>query len=342
MTDRYSRQILFNPIGEAGQHQLGGARVLLVGCGALGSVIADSLVRAGVGFLRIVDRDYVELNNLQRQVLFDEADVQDCLPKAVAAQQKLGRINSAVTVEAVVDDCNAGNAAALASQCNLILDGTDNFDTRYLINDLAIRESIPWIYGACVSATGLVMPVLPGDTPCLQCLFEKAPPPGMSPTCDTAGVLGPTVGVVASLQACEALKILSGNSAAVTRKLVQIDLWSGRIVSLNVGTAPADTCACCGSRRFDYLEGNAGQQATTLCGRNAVQINLPASKAVDLDHLAKSLQNVTSTPVRVNAFMLQAEIDDHHITVFASGRAIIKGTSRIDEARAIYARYVGA
>jgi len=209
--DRYSRQILFDKIGEAGQRRLLDARVLLVGCGALGTVLANTLVRAGVGFLRIADRDFIELNNLQRQVLFDEADVRDHLPKAEAAARKLRAINSQVTIDPVIADVNHQNIERLAEGADLLLDGTDNFETRFLINDLAIKTKRPWIYGAAIGANGLVLPIIPGETPCLRCVFEEPPPAGSSPTCDTVGVLGPTVAIVAAYQAGEAIKILSGN-----------------------------------------------------------------------------------------------------------------------------------
>ena len=338
--DRYSRQTLFEPIGEQGQKRLAESRVTLIGCGALGSVLSDTLVRAGVGFLRIIDRDFLELNNLQRQVLFDEQDVADHLPKAEAARRKLNRINSGVTVDAVVDDANNTNIEAFIEGADLILDGTDNSETRYLINEVAVKHKLPWIYGACVSATGLTMPMIPGRTPCLKCLFEQAPPPEMSPTCDTVGVLGPVVGIVAGLQAAEALKILSGNLDAVTRKLTSIDVWAGRIVQMNVNDA-AEDCACCRRGVYEYLDGDAGQQAAVLCGRDAVQINQARRRKLDLAALARKIRHAARGSVTVNDFMLQARLDGLEVTIFPTGRAIIKGTKDISRARSLHAKYIG-
>ncbi len=330
----------FEPIGESGQRRLLNARVSLIGCGALGSVLAETLCRAGVGFLRIADRDFLELSNLQRQVLFDESDVAQRLPKAEAARRKLGRINAQVTVEALVEDVNCGNVASIIDGADLILDGTDNFETRFLINDVAIKHGVPWIYGACVSATGLMMPILPGETPCLQCVFESAPPPELSPTCDTVGVIGPVVGVVAGLQAAEALKILCGRLDAVSRKLTTVDLWAGRLVTLDVGPAPGPTCPCCGLRQFQYLDGARHQSVAVLCGRDAVQINPPHPAQLHLGTLAEKLAPVSAW-VTHNAYLLQARIGELEIAVFPSGRTIVKGTHNASEARSLVARYVG-
>lgn len=254
--DRYSRQILFDRIGEAGQRRLGEARVTLIGCGGLGSVLANTLVRAGVGFLRIVDRDFIELDNLQRQVLFDEQDVAADLPKAEAAARKLRVINSTVAVEPVVADFNPANAEALCRDTQLILDGTDNLETRFLINDVAVKLERPWVYGACIAAEGLVMPIVPHDTPCLRCVWEDAPLPGVLPTSGTVGVLGPVANIVASLQAVEAFKLLLGRRDELSRNLVTIDVWSGRVRRLNVQPAYEDgDCRCCKQGHFDYLAG---------------------------------------------------------------------------------------
>lgn len=341
-SDRYSRQTLFEPVGEEGQKRLEQSRAVLVGCGALGTVLANTLVRAGVGHLRICDRDYIEPNNLQRQVLFDENDIAENLPKAEAARRKLNAINSAVTVEATVCDVNHRNIESLIDSADIILDGTDNFETRYLLNDASVSRSIPWVYGAVIGATGLVLPVLPGETPCLRCIFESAPPPEMSPTCDTAGVIGPAVNVVASLQAVEAIKILIGDRESVTRLLISIDVWSQRFVGLNVGDRVED-CPCCGREEYDYLSGRLSADTTTLCGRDAVQV-LPVSRdhRIDFDAVADKLATVADAPISRSPFMLKATVKAHTITVFADGRAIIKGTKKPDEARSIYARYVGA
>lgn len=338
---RYSRQVLFEPIGAAGQKRLTLSHVALIGCGALGTVLANTLVRAGVGNLRIVDRDFVELDNLQRQVLFDEHDLASNLPKAEAAARKLRKINSSVAVEAVVADVHPGNVEALCSDVDLILDGTDNFETRFLINDVAVKHAIPWVYGACVAAEGLVMPILPGKTACLRCVWEEAPPPGMSPTCDTAGVLGSIVNIVASFQAVEAMKILVGKLDAVNRELLTIDAWSGRVRGMNMQQArEAGNCACCKQKRFDFLAGERISAAVTLCGRDAVQIS-PADGAtrINLRQIADRLRNQRAVS---NEFLLKFTVDNLAITVFADGRAIVKGTRDATVARSVYAKYVGA
>ncbi|GMV97838.1 MAG: ThiF family adenylyltransferase [Phycisphaerae bacterium] len=340
---RYSRQMLFEPVGEEGQRRLMESRVTLIGCGALGTVLANTLVRAGVGFLRVVDRDFIESNNLQRQVLFDEDDIAGNLPKAEAARRKLGRINSKVAVEAVVTDVNHRNIEQLGEGADLLLDGTDNFETRFLINDLAVKTRRPWVYGACIGATGLAMPILPNDTPCLRCVFESAPPPEMNPTCDTAGVLGPVVNIVASFQALEAMKILMGRTEAVVRRLLNFDAWDGRYSLLNVQKAyDQGDCPCCKQKRFEYLEGRFGSSATTLCGRNAVQITPPGGLKVDFRTIAEKMKAAAGAEPRFNAFMLKADVAPYEITVFADGRAIIKGTNKPDEAKSVYARYIGA
>lgn len=340
---RYSRQMLYGPMGEEGQRRLLGSRVTLIGCGALGSVLANTLVRAGVGFLRIVDRDYLELNNLQRQSLFDEDDIAGNLPKAEAARRKLTRINSRIDIEAVVADATHRNIEQLAEGADLLLDGTDNFETRFLINDLCVKTTRPWVYGAVIGAKGLAMPVLPHETPCLRCVFESAPPPELNPTCDTAGVLGPAVNIVASFQALEALKILAGRREAVTRKLLSFDLWEGRFSLLNVQKAYDEgDCPCCKRRRFEYLDGHFGSSAMTLCGRDAVQVAPPAGLRIDFAVIAEKMRAVASAEPRFNAFMLKAMMGSCEVTVFADGRAIIRGTSKPEEAKSIYAKYVGA
>lgn len=336
--------MLFAPLGVEGQQRLRQARVLLVGVGALGTHQADALVRAGLGFLRIVDRDFIEPNNLQRQSLFDEADIAAGLPKAEAARRKLARINSAVTVEAAVADANFANIESLAADCGLLLDGTDNFETRYLINDLAVKTGRPWIYGAAVGATGLEMAILPKPqsptTPCIRCIFEDRPPPEANPTCDTAGVLGPVVAMVADLQALDAIKILTGHADTVLRKLTHIDGWAGRVVQLDMGAARAD-CPCCGKANFEFLSGRLAGGAVSLCGRNAVQVAAPqAAGRVDFARLAERLRAVA--PATFNDYMLRFNVDALSVTVFSDGRAIIAGTHDPAAARAIYARYVGS
>lgn len=339
---RYSRQILFGPIGPEGQQRLAESRVVIVGCGALGSTLAETLVRSGVGFVRICDRDFVELDNLQRQTLFDEDDVAAALPKAEAARRKLVRINSQVTVEGIVTDVNPSNIERLTDGSHLILDGTDNFETRYLINDVAVKHRRPWVYGAAVASSGLCLAVLPGVTPCLRCIFEEAPPPEETPTCETVGVLGTLVRVVASLQATEALKILMGRLDDVNRHLVSLDIWSGRFTAMHVGDAAdrAD-CACCRHHRYEYLSGARFSVASHLCGRDAVQVHRKGEHAVDLPALADRLRPVARGDVLVNSFLLKVAIDAFELTVFPDGRAIIKGTNSPDTAKTLYARYVG-
>ena len=339
---RYSRQILYDKIGEEGQRRLAASRVALIGCGALGSVLANTLVRAGVGFLRICDRDFIERDNLQRQVLFDEDDIAANLPKAEAAAAKLARINSSVTVEPVVTDVNSGNVERLVEDVELMLDGTDNFETRYLINDLAVKTERPWIYGAVIGATGLCMTIIPQDTPCLRCVFDEAPPPELNPTCDTAGVLATAVNVVASLQATETLKLLVGRKDEINRHLVHIDVWSGRFASMKVqSTREHGDCPCCKRKQFPYLTGELGSTTATLCGRNAVQVHIAQGASIDFTAMEKKLERVASGPVRSNRFMLRARLDGYELTLFPDGRAIIKGTDDPDKARTLYAKYLG-
>lgn len=340
---RYSRQILLETIGKDGQRRLGEARVLLVGCGALGSVLANTLVRAGVGFMRICDRDFLELNNLQRQVLFDEDDLAANLPKAEAAAAKLRRINSDVVIDARVCDVNAGNVEPLADDVQLILDGTDNFETRFLINDYCVKNARPWVYGAVIETAGLCMTILPHETPCLRCVFDEAPPAEFNPTCDTVGVLATVVNVVAGLQATEALKLLTGRAAEINRNLTSVDVWTGRFMNLNVQAAlDSGNCRCCKEGEYEYLSGRRGSSAVTLCGRNAVQVHLRSSVQVDFQAVAERLRSVASGPVRTNAYLVKAAVGDVEITLFADGRAIIAGTNDPEKARAVYAKYVGA
>lgn len=336
---RYSRQILFDGIGKDGQACIMAARVALVGCGALGTVQASILVRAGVGTLRIIDRDFVEESNLQRQILFDENDVRDLVPKAVAAERKLRAANSLVRIEGIVEDVNPSTIGRLLNGFDLIVDASDNFDVRYLVNDYAVKTGIPWVYGACVGSYGLTFPILPGETACLQCVFESAPPAGFSPTCDTAGVIGPIVGTIASMQAAEALKILAGRRDKVNRRITAYDLWENRRDDFDL--PPRDPgCVCCGQRKFEYLEGTRGADVMTLCGRNSVQICQRTHTRVDLDALARRLTPLGA--LEKNRFLLRANIDDYQLTIFANGRAIISGTYDLALAKSLYSRYVGA
>lgn len=335
--NRYSRQVLFKPLGEAGQARLKAARVTLVGLGALGSTIAGHLARAGVGFLRLCDRDFVELDNLQRQALYDEEDVKAALPKAAAAARKLARVNSEVRLEPRVSDVNYANAEELARDVDLVLDGTDNFETRFVLNDACVKLRKPWVYGGCVGSYGMVMAVRPGEGPCFACLLGEMPPPGSSPTCDTAGVLNTAVGVVASLQANEAVKILSGHPEALAGGLQTLDVWSNAFHLVKVPRAP--NCETCVQGRFKYLEASPGG-ATSLCGRNAVQVVPPPGAKLDLAEAERRLSPLG--PVRRNEYLLKFSADNCELTIFPDARAIVQGTDDVARARSLYAKYVGA
>ena len=336
--DRYSRQIRFAPIGEAGQRQLASSRVLLVGLGALGTVAADQIVRAGVGFVRLVDRDFVELSNLQRQSLFDEEDVRNNLPKAAAAQAKLHRVNSSVQIEAEVDDVNPSNIEDYLADVDLVLDALDNFETRFVVNDACAKHRKPWIYTAAVGSYGLVMPVLPGVTPCLRCLLGSLPAPGTSPTCETAGVLAPITHIIASIQAAEALKFLTGNLDPADIRLTAYDVWSHRFQRIDVGTDCMATCPVCSEGKFEYLNGNP-LRTITLCGRNAVQL-IPGVKGdINFEELSRSI--AAFGPVQFNDFLLRCSSPPYEITLFKDGRAIVKGTDEASLARSVYSKMIG-
>jgi adenylyltransferase/sulfurtransferase len=338
--ERYSRQMRFYGVAEEGQRRLLHSHVTLCGCGALGTVIANALVRAGVGHLRLVDRDFIETSNLQRQVLFDEHDVAENLPKAEAAARKLTAINSSVYVEPVVTDIDRTNILDLVHDADLILDGTDNFEIRYLINDAAVKLGKPWVYGGCIGSHGQTMTILPGETPCLRCVFEAAPAPGEAGTCETAGVLSPIVNIVASYQVTEALKILTGRRDKVNRDLIYLDVWEN--IQRRIKVAPLlgkVDCPCCRRRRFEWLEGEQGSHTTSLCGRNAVQVAHRTPVRLNFEELAGHLEKLGA--VSYNRFLLKFTTDGHEFTVFPDGRAIIKGTSDVDKARTLYAKYIG-
>jgi adenylyltransferase/sulfurtransferase len=339
--DRYSRQVRFPQLGEEGQRALLASRVALCGCGALGTVLANHLARAGVGSIRVIDRDFIETHNLQRQVLFDEQDVADNLPKAEAAARKMRAINSSIHVEPVVTDLDHTNILDLVGDADLILDGTDNFETRYLINDAAVKLGKPWIFGGVIGSEGQTMTIIPGKTPCLRCLIESAPPPGMTPTCETAGVLGPAVAVIASFEAIEAIKLLAGRLEALNDHLIMVDLWDWSFRQLKVANLLGKVdCPCCGHRRFEWLDGSMGSHTTTLCGRNAVQVAARRPEPLDFVDMARRLAALGE--VRHNAFMLRFAADGYEFTVFPDGRAIIKGTNDITRARSLYAQFVGS
>jgi adenylyltransferase/sulfurtransferase len=338
---RYDRQARFTPLGEDGQRRLAEGRALVCGCGALGSVVSETLVRAGVGTVRIVDRDFLELNNLQRQVLFDEQDVADGLPKAIAAANKLRRINSDVAIEPVVVDVTFRNIAELAGDVDVIVDGTDNFAIRFLLNDFAVKHGTPWIYGGCIGAEGQTMTILPGDTACLACLMADAPPPGTTPTCDTAGILAPIVGVIASIEAAEALKILSRHREAVSRRLTIVDLWDNQVRSVDLSRLREQSdCRVCRHGEYEWLSGERGDSSAALCGRNAVQLAAPAGVSISLENLATRLAGVGR--LERNAYLLRLAVDGYVLTVFPDGRTIVGGTNDFATARTVHARYVGA
>ncbi|MBI4565751.1 MAG: ThiF family adenylyltransferase [Planctomycetes bacterium] len=335
---RYARQALFAPLGQEGQRRLSAARAALVGCGALGTHLAEQLGRAGLGFLRICDRDFVELDNLPRQVLFDEKDAADRLPKSVAAAEKLRRINSALQVDSRIVDVTAANVEALIEDVDLVLDGTDNFETRFLLNDACMKLGTPWVHGGCVGSYGQVMAILPGDTACLRCWLEHLPPPGSGPTCDTAGVLGPAVGVIAALQAAEALKILAGRRDAVHRGTHTIDVWTN--IHQTIGAKRNPDCPSCGRKTFEFLAVRAGSLAMTLCGRDAVHISPAAPARLDLADLERRWAALGRTSR--NPYLARLEADGCELSVFSDGRAIIKGTEDPARAKTLYSKYVGA
>ena len=336
LQERYSRQVLFVPLGEEGQEKLLASRVAIVGCGATGSTLASLLARGGIAYLRIIDRDFVEPSNLQRQNLFDEKDAAESLPKAVAAAAKIGTFNSAITVEPHVTDLRPENADAMLGEVQLILDGTDNFETRYLINDYSVKNFVPWIYTAAVGSYGITMNVLPGETGCLSCLFPQSPS-GVIDTCDTAGILNSAVNFAASIAAAEALKILTGAKDKLRRTLLSCDLWRNERAEV-AASAPAPDCPTCGRREFVHLSGE-GRPHITLCGRNSVQIHEHA-RPIDLAEMSQRL--APHGRVRQNGFMLKFSKEPFEITLFPDGRAIIKGTTDTAVARSLYARYVGS
>ena len=334
--ERYSRQILFRPIGAEGQAKLLRSSVVIIGCGALGTAQANALVRAGVGWVRIVDRDFVEASNLQRQILFDESDAASNLPKAVAAERKLKLINSDVRVEGIVADAESHNIEDLVGGFQLILDGTDNFSTRYLINDVSVKLGIPWIYGAVVASYAATLTVIPSRTPCLACVFPK-PPQGMQDTCETVGVIAPAVAWAASIQVTEALKVLLGRFEELHGSLLACDLWKNRFQQIKPSINSA--CRVCGAREFTHMEASSAP-STTLCGRDAVQISQRDSRGLDLEVLRTRLAKFGV--VRGNEYLLRCYLGEFDLTIFPDGRAIIKGTHDSAVARSLYAKYIGS
>lgn len=338
--ERYSRQILFQHIGEERQKLLMDSYAVVVGCGALGTVSSSYLTRAGIGHIRIIDRDFIEESNLQRQILFDENDIAEGIPKAIAAQRKLRGINTKTNIEGIVTDVNYANIDELTKNADIILDGTDNFETRFLINDFCVKNNIPWIYSACIGSRGVMMNIIPSKTPCLRCVFETMPQMGSFPTCDTAGVIGSIAGVIGSIQVTEAIKILTKNYESINKTLLEIDVWDTRYKQIDVSSLRnLNNCPTCKSHKYRYLEAENGVMTTLICGKNAVQVMYRNISNIDLEKLAKRLASISD--VSSNEFMLKFHVKDHEFTVFPDGRAIITGTNDLSMAKSLYSKYLG-
>jgi adenylyltransferase/sulfurtransferase len=338
VSERYSRQILFNGIGAAGQRRLLESRALIIGCGALGSAHAESLARAGVGKLRIADRDFVEASNLQRQTMFTERDAAERLPKAIAAANHIAEINAEIKGEPEIIDVNHSNIEQLIKDCEVVLDGTDNFATRYLINDACVKHRVNWIYGAAVGSYGVTMTIQPHQTACLRCVFAEAPPAGSAPTCDTAGVIMPIISIISAVQVTEALKLLTHQNESLHGSLMQFDVWRNEWRRINPGP-PSPECPTCGLETFATLEAASGDFAAVLCGRNAVQISPAQTTHLDFEELAERLR--VTGEVKFNDYLLRFRTGDFELTVFQDARSIIRGTSEIKTARSLYAKYIG-
>ena len=339
INERYSRQILFPEIGKAGQQRLLESRVLIVGCGALGASHAEMLSRAGVGHLRIVDRDFVEFTNLQRQTLFKESDAADRLPKAIAARMRIAEINSDIDVEAIVEDVNRSNIEQFLTDVDVVLDGTDNFQIRYLLNDACVKHGKDWVYGAAVSSYGTTMTIIPSETPCLRCIFEDMPDAASAPTCDTAGVIMPIIASISAVQVTEAIKLIVGDRDSLHGSLMQFDLWTSDWRKIRL-SSPNPDCPACGKSQFDFLEAESTEFTAVLCGRNAVQIAASSPVTIDLKQFVEKVSHLTD--VKQNEYLVRFNSGENEITVFRDGRAIVKGTDDISVARSLYARYVGA
>ena len=337
MDDRYSRQILFNGIGEDGQRRLLAARVLIVGCGALGSAHSESLARAGAGHLRIVDRDFVEPSNLQRQTMFTESDAEQRLPKAIAAANHLRQINSEIEIEPHILDINHSSIERLIDGCDVVIDGTDNFATRYLINDACVKHNVNWIYGAAVGSYGVTMTIRPHQTACLRCVFEEAPPAASAPTCDTSGVIMPIINVVSAVQVSEALKLITGKIEDLHGSLMQFDVWRNEWRRIGTGR-PRACCKTCGEGIYETLS-QAGEAAAVLCGRDAIQISPSQPTRINFSSLAERLRRAGE--VKFNEYLLRFKTGKFELTVFQDARSIIRGTDEIATARSLYAKYIG-
>ncbi|WP_407657633.1 ThiF family adenylyltransferase [Mesobacillus jeotgali] len=338
--ERYSRQILFQPIGSEGQEKLLKSSAVIVGMGALGTVISNHLVRSGVGYVRIIDRDLVELSNLQRQTLYDEDDARENLPKVIAAEKKLKKINSEVKVEAIIADLTLDNAEDLLANFDVIVDGTDNFMARYLINDVAVKHGIPWIYGGAVSSRGMFAAIKPGETPCYRCLFPSVPA-GLGETCDSIGVLSPITDIIGSFEAVEALKLLVG--AESNPNLEQMDIWYNSFLQMDVSQGRNPECPACVQHHYEFLDRSSDQQINyaSLCGRNTIQINPRQKTKQDLEKLAGRLKN--NGEIKGNPFLLRFMPDDEiTMVIFQDGRVLVHGTNDTVKAKSYYARYMGS
>jgi molybdopterin-synthase adenylyltransferase len=336
MVGRYSRQTIFQPIGEKGQERIRRSKAVVVGCGALGTVIASALARAGVGYLKVIDRDFIEYHNLQRQLLFDEKDIREGLPKALAAERRLREINSEIRVEGINADVNYTNIERFIEGADVILDGLDNTETRFLINDASLKSGIPWVYGGAIGSTGMTMTIVPGSTPCFRCIAGGPAAPGSTLTCDTGGVISPAPWVIASLQVAEALKIMVG-AANLNPDLLFMDVWEDNFRSFKLSRRK-DCPACQG--KYEFLDGQAGVKATSLCGQNAVQVLNTGTNVISFQTLGERLRSVGT--VRYNEFMFNFDDGSHEMVIFPDGRAIVKNTSDESLARGLYARYIGA
>jgi molybdopterin/thiamine biosynthesis adenylyltransferase len=337
-SERYSRQVLFAGIGAEGQRRLLDSRVVIIGCGALGSAQAESLARAGVGKLGIVDRDFVEFSNLQRQTMFTESDAAERLPKAIACANHIREINSRIEVEPEIADVNHSNIERLIANADVVLDGTDNFATRYLINDACVKHEVDWIYGAAVGSYGVTMTIRPHQTPCLRCIFPEAPPAASAPTCDTAGVIMPIISVVAAVQVSEAIKLLTGKAESLHRSLMQFDVWENEWRRIALAGASED-CSTCARHQYDTLDVEAGEFVAVMCGRHAVQVSPMTTSPVDLAALRRKLESAGE--VKSNDYLLRFRTGEYELTVFPDARSIIRGTDDIATARSLYSKYIG-
>lgn len=336
--DRYKKQIILPDFGEIGQEKLLNSKVAIVGIGALGTVAANNLARVGVGTIKLIDRDYVELSNLQRQMLFDEEDIELGYPKAIAAANKLKKVNSNINILPFVEDLNRENIEGLIKDVDIVIDGTDNFETRFLINEACVKHHIPWVYAGVVGTNGMTMMIIPRETPCFRCMMEEIPPPGSMPTCDTAGILGTVSNLVASLESTEVIKYLMGAKDKLIKKLIYIDAWEGSLKTIDIQKTD-DNCPVCDQKVFEFLDSDKRPNIVSLCGQNAVQINRQDKTSVDLKQMAESLKKIGE--VKFNDYMLKLILDDYEFSVFPDGRTIIKGTTDEFKARSLLAKYIG-